>query len=456
MRLGRIPIRIRMAAFIAIAMSGILLLTGAFTYLRVRSNLDEAINDGLRTRADDVAALAAQSDDGLDEDDAPRLTEAEDSFVQVLGPDAAVIDATPGAEQPALSPKEVGAIDASTLLEGREIAGIEGQARLLARPVEAEGTQFVVVVGATVSDRNEALRGLLGAFAIGGPIAVLIVSGAGYLLAGLSLRPVEAMRKRADEVTLEDRAEKLPLPEANDEIRWLGVTLNRMLERLRESFERERAFVADASHELRTPLSVLRAELEVTLSAGGHDVETTASLRTAIEEVDQLTALADDLLLLARSQDGEFPLKVGRVQLVEVAETLVARFQDPAEAKGRAVVAAVAPEIVLDADPLRIRQAIRNLIDNSLKHGGGTITVSAREVGASVEIRVSDEGQGFPPEFAERAFERFSRADQARGRGGAGLGLAIVRAIARAHGGDVRIEALKPGAHVVLVLPRGA
>ncbi|MEK6272951.1 MAG: ATP-binding protein [Actinomycetota bacterium] len=448
------PIRIRLTAAFALAMGVVVALTGLFVYLRVESGLDRTIDSGLRSRADDVAALVAQADSGLGQGGSGRLAASEESFAQVLRADGGVLDSTPGATRPALDPAEIRALRSPEILDSREVSGIEGQARLLARPVSAQDMRLVVMVGSSISDRDEALDGLVGAFAIGGPLAILLASGAGYLLASFGLAPVDAMRRRAEQVTLSRSGERLPLPQADDEIRRLGETLNAMLARLEGSFERERAFVADASHELRTPLAVLKAELEVTLRGSGYDEDVGAALRTAVEEVDQLASLAEDLLLIARSEDGRVPVKPQPTDLRELLDAVIERYRDAADAGGRAIQLNAPIGLVANVDPVRIRQAVGNLIDNALRHGDGAVVVGASRDGDSLALSVSDSGPGFPADFVGRAFERFTRPDGARSRGGAGLGLAIVQATARAHGGEARIVAGEgAGATIVLTLP---
>jgi signal transduction histidine kinase len=433
----------------------VLVLAGLFIYLRVNSDLDQAIDKGLSSRADDVAALVTQADSGLAEGGSGRLVETTESFAQVLRSNGTVYDSTPGATVPALDPSEIRGLTGPQIFDQRTVSGIEGQARLLASPVSAQGMRLVVVVGSSVADREEALDGLVRAFALGGPIVVLLVSGAGYLLASLGLAPVEAMRRRADKVTLARSGERLPLPVANDEIRRLGETLNAMLARLEDSFERERAFVADASHELRTPLAVLKAELEVTLRGGGYDDQVEAALRVAVEEVDQLARLADDLLLIARGEDGGLGVKLERVNLRELLTTIAEPFRERAAADDRSIEVDAPVDLAAAVDPFRVRQAIANLIDNALRHGSGRVSVRARRDAGELVLTVADEGPGFSEEFAGKAFERFSRADASRGRGGSGLGLAIVRAVARAHGGEASIESAGGKALVVVRLPAG-
>ena len=231
-----------------------------------------------------------------------------------------------------------------------------------------------------------------------------------------------------------------------------------MLARLEESFQRERRFVADASHELRTPLAVLKTELEAAIRIGGHDAEVRESLVVALEETDHLAQLAEDLLLIARAADGRLPVRPRAGRGPRAARADPAALRRPRRASRDARFESTRPTASsVSVDPLRARQALGNLVDNALRHGGGEIRLSARRSREAIEIDVSDEGPGFPPELAPHAFERFARGDGERTRGGAGLGLAIVRAIAEAHGGTATIvDASSAGATVRLRFPLAA
>jgi two-component system OmpR family sensor kinase len=312
-----------------------------------------------------------------------------------------------------------------------------------------------VAVGQTLEDRDETLSGVVASFAIGGPIAVALASLLGYALASAGLRPVEAMRRRAREVSLAGGDELLPLPKARDEIRRLGETLNGMLERLRRSFERERRFVADAGHELRTPLAVVKTELEGALRAGPHDPSVREALLAAIEECDHLVQLAEDLLVVARAGEGGLPVQPEPLDVGGLFEGTARRFGDRARERGRRIRVDAANGQRVHADELRLRQVLANLVDNALRYGDGSVLLRSRDVRGGVEIEVSDEGEGFEPELAERAFERFARGDGARTRPGTGLGLSIVRAIAEAHGGRAEIVRGRGGA-VRIWLPNAA
>ena len=204
-----------------------------------------------------------------------------------------------------------------------------------------------------------------------------------------------------------------------------------MLDRLHEGLRRERRFVADASHELRTPLAALQTELEVALRRPREPEELRAALVSAGEEVARLAQLAEDLLVLAASQNGRLPLRRERLRADDLLGSVARRFGGRAVAAGRGVDVEPAPGVELEGDRLRLEQALGNLVDNALRHGSGRIRLRAAADDGRVALEVLDEGGGVPAEFAARAWEPFSRPDEARGRGGTGLGLAIVAAIAR-------------------------
>jgi signal transduction histidine kinase len=451
--MSRLPIRARMTGAFALAMVLVLVAAASFVYFRQRADLDDTIDSALRSRSDDVAALIRQSGKRLAEDQGRRLAESNEAFVQVLTPGGRLVDGTTGAHAPVLRPEEARRAAHSAIVFERRVPAIDGPARMLARPVSEGGQSLVVVTGTQIEDRHDALSELLASFLIGGPIAVLLASAMGYLLASAGFAPIEAMRQRAKRISLTRDGERLPLPEARDEIRRLGETLNEMLGRLEASLERERHFVADAGHELRTPVAVAKTELEAALRTKD-DAKVRLSLVAALEEMDQLAQLAEDLLLIAQAGDGPLPVKRDEVEIAELIERTRQRFADRAREQGREILVEALPGIRASVDALRTRQALGNLVDNALRHGAGDIRLSARQEHGAVEIDVSDEGSGFAAEFVPRAFERFARDAGARTRGGAGLGLAIVRAIAEAHGGTAEIvEEPSGGATVRLLLP---
>jgi signal transduction histidine kinase len=209
-----------------------------------------------------------------------------------------------------------------------------------------------------------------------------------------------------------------------------------MLDRLHEGMERERRFASDASHELRTPLAVLKSELEVALLQDGTREQWREAVVSAAEETEQVIALAEDLLVLARAQDGHLALSAEPLDAGEVVRLSSERIAPALAALGRSFHLEAEAGLAILADRARLRQMLDNLLDNAVQHGDGTITVLTRVADGFIEVHVMDEGAGFPEGFLPHAFARFARADHARGRGGAGLGLAIVESLARSHGGD--------------------
>jgi signal transduction histidine kinase len=334
--------------------------------------------------------------------------------------------------------------------------GLRGDWRTIAVPVHLRGGAGVLVIGRSLAAREESLDRLGREFLLAGPAALLLAILAGYGLAAAALRPVEAMRRRAAAVTADSPGRRLPVPPAHDEIAALAVTLNDMLDRLEAAFEHERRFVADASHELRTPLALLRAELELALRRPRRREEYVDAIRSAVEETDRLSRLAEDLLLIARGDEGRLPIRREELHGRELLERVCARFAVRAAELERPLTVTDGADMTFQADPVRLEQALGNLVDNAFVHARGDVALSASRTNGTVELHVTDGGPGLPPGFAERAFDRFSRPDDARERGGAGLGLAIVDLIARAHGGNARVGAAPGGgADVCIVIPAG-
>jgi len=429
--------------------------TGVFVYLRFSSELDATIDSGLRSRASDVAALVREADSGLRERRGD-LVGREENFAQVLDSSGRVVDSSAAiGSRVLLARGELRrALHGPITLNRGPLPGLEEGARLLAVPVRERGKERVIVVGTSTEARDEALKDLAQLLFLGGPVALLLASFAAYWVAAAALRPVDAMRSQAAEISAARPDKRLPVPSTGDEIARLGTTLNEMLERLGEALEHERSFVADASHELRTPLAILRTELELALAKGRSPEELHAALASAAEETDRLTQLSEDLLTIAQTERGELPLRLSRVGLEEVFEGVARRFARRAGEEGRSIDVDAVSAVAFDADRLRLDQAIGSMVDNALRYGEGTIELRASPSEEGVEVHVLDRGAGFPQGFLDRAFERFSRASAGQRASGSGLGLAIVRTVARAHGGEAHAANREGGgADVWLTLP---
>lgn len=449
---SRIPLRLRVALAFALTTAVALVGLGAFVYYRVQDTLEKQLNETIGGHMESVLARP------VDERQAAVRQVGGDSFAQVLtstGGLVAMSDHVVGELVPArVLPDE----DGEEVVLNRRVSLLdedeqdEEPAILLLR---REG-DLVLVMGTSREDADDALDEVRTQLLIGGPLALLFAGLLGYLVAGTALRPIERMRARAASISSESRGDRLPLPEAEDEVRRLGVTLNAMLDRLDEGMQRERRFVAEASHELRTPLALLRVELDLALSRARTNEELVAALGSASDEVDRLTRLARDLLVLASSDEERLLLERSRFDLGELLTSVTDRFAASAEGAGRSVRVAGDFPLPVDADRERLDQVLGNLLDNALRHGGGDVLLDAQEQDGQVVIQVSDQGHGLPADFREHAFDRFSRAGGTRADG-RGLGLAIVQAIVRAHGGEVSIadRAEGNGTVVSVRLPTG-
>ena len=451
----RLPIKLRIALVLLAALAVLLAGLGLFIYLRFEARLDQTINQDLRSRA--AAISRGMERAGLPgREQAGPLVEEPESFAQVLGPGGRVLAprAGPAAAAPFIDNAAIAAAKRSaTLVDGASAPLTHDPVRLLATAAVTEaGRHVIIVAGTPLDDRADALASLRDLLIGGGIAALALASLAGYAAVAAALRPVEAMRRRAAEISGADERELLPVGHARDELSRLGSTLNAMLGRIHEALERERRFLDDASHELRTPLALQRAELEVALRYSRDASELRAAIASAIEEADRLIALAEDLLVSARAAGGDAELRRSRVEVGALLVELRERFAARAAESGREVTVADGA-VAVDGDRERLERALANLVENALRHGDGEIALSARAADGRIEIHVADRGPGFPPDFVTTAFGRGTTASDG-GATGAGLGLAIVERIARAHGGRAA-AANRPGggADVWIELP---
>jgi two-component system OmpR family sensor kinase len=454
--MSRWPIRLRVTAAFALAMAAVLAGSGWFLYARLGSHLNTALNHELRLRAQDLAALVRHPDASLGSDGEGHLIERGESYAELLDLRGGVVEATPPlGDDAVLGPSTLRAAHRSaTFADLPPVPGLDEPSRVLAVPVRRAGRELVLVVGATKQDRAETLASFRDELLIAGPIALILASLVGYLLAGLSLRQVESMRRRAAAISADTPGERLPVPPTGDEVERLGTTLNAMLGRLEAALERERDFVADAGHELRTPLALLRTELELALRHAKSPEELRSAVRASSQEVERLAQLAEDLLLIARADRGKLALKLETLDPGELLGAVATRFQWRAEEAARPLTRETERGPPIRGDRLRLEQAIGNLLENALRHGEGRVRLAVATTNGQIELHVRDEGGGFPPEFLDSAFERFTRSQPGRGRGGSGLGLSIVRAIAEAHGGTAgAANSPNGGADVWLTLP---
>ena len=380
-----------------------------------------------------------------------------DAFTAVYRPDGRTAD---------LQPSEVrtSSLPAATVEAARHgVLRISTQVgderlRVVLIPVHRPDGNWVVAAGVNTGPATAASDEAIGQLEVAVPFLILLAALSAWFLSGAALRPVEAMRADAANLGERDPASRLTVPATADELAKLASTFNGLLDRLHQSLARQRDLIADAGHELRTPLAVLRTELELADGPGRTREDLVDSVSHARGEVERLSALADNLLFLARADSATPIVQLRPLDLADSAAEAVRGHRARAETlQVRLEVAASSP-VMARADGPALRRALDNLIANALAATpmGGTVRVEAVRSDAGAAVSVTDTGPGFPEDFLPRAFERFRRPDAARTSavGGAGLGLAIVSEIAKAHHGRVTV-ANRPegGASVIMTLP---
>ena len=417
-------------AGLAVALvAGALLLRGT-----LQASLTREVDGTARQGGQEVAALA----DGNRPLPNPLPVVAGTLTVQVLGSDGGIIGVSPGADRlvPLLPPAEAAAAartGRAVQLDGRPF-GIPYPMRVVAVP--ANGHKIVLSAAAYTQVRDS-MRALSRA-----------------LVVGSTLRPIAALRRGAQAVTATGKARELPVPEARDEVRTLAITLNDMLARLDSAQRRQRSLVSDTAHELRSPIASIRAQLEVALDHPEQQ-DWNQTGRDVLADTLRLARLAEDLLVLARLD--EYQPRAAPGKAVDLAALVTEEVER--SAGGRVpVTARAARPCLVSGEVEGLRRMLRNLIENAMRYAKSGVDVAVRREAGDAVLTVSDDGPGIPAADRERAFDRFVRLDDARSRdeaetGGAGLGLAIVRAIARTHGGSAYLEGAAPGLRAVVRLP---
>jgi len=352
----------------------------------------------------------------------------------------------------------VEALNGATVVSSRRLGRPARHLRLVAGPTGWRGRRQVLVAVESLHEVDDATHRVLVLLLLGGVAALALVAVGGWWIARRALRPVDRMTTRAEAIRIDDLSQRIAVPRVNDELAHLARTLNDMLDRLEDGVQARERLIADASHELRTPLAAMRAELDVSLAHDGVDGPARAALQLARDDAVRLTRIVDNLLTLARVDQGRLELLVAPHDLSELAHR-AARSQRAAATERGIDVAVYGDEVVAEVDRERFEQVLNNLLDNAIRHSpdGGRVSLAiAREAGET-RITVTDQGPGIPLEMRSRVFERFSRQDPARPRGGAGLGLAICREIIHAHGGRVWIDdAPPPGTTIHVALAASA
>jgi heavy metal sensor kinase len=456
----RLPIRVRLTAWYVVLLAAIVVALGTFLVLQLRADLQETIDSEVRASSVQIArAYAKEGPEDFRDVSATVLTLG-GSVAQVLDPNGRVLMsygrlaadrpiAPAGARADALT----GKVSVVTVHLGPRDQRFRAQVSHVSR----RGRQRVLVVAESLHKVDESVDRVLVLLLLAGPAALAATALGGWWLARKALLPVGRMTAKAEEIGIDRLHERIAHPRTMDEIGRLALTLNAMLDRLERGVEEKHRLIGDASHELRTPLAAMRSEIDVSLMLDDLSPEARAVLESAREEVDRMSRIVENLLTLARVDEGRLELLTTRVDLGAAIKGAADPLRQMATAK-QVRLEVNGGEFEAQADPQRLDQALRNLIENAIKftQPGGEVRVSAWHDDGEVGFTVADNGPGIPEEARPQVFNRFYRADSSRGRdrGGSGLGLAICREIAIAHGGRIWVESEEgKGSAFSLALP---
>ena len=466
-----LPIRVRLTAWYVALLALILAVLGAFLVVRLRADLIRSVDQSLDIRAAQIALglesggqSAGQSGAGNGagggagcEGEFQDISDASlvglpqgESGAQLLGSGGVVQETSgdPVAEHPLLTSTATSRVFAGYPLRKSLVTGADNEPfRILAvRLPSSSSCTAVLVVATSLDDVRDSVNELLLLLLIAGPVALVAAGAGGWWLARRALRPVSLMTREAEELSVSRLDERIEVPRTSDELQRLASTLNDLLDRLQGLLAEKRRFVADASHELRTPLAAMRAELDVTLRSPDLDPRSREALESTDEEVVRMHRIVENLLTLARIDEGELPLLREPVDLREAATNVLASLSSLVEAKHLLVDLQGEP-IVVDGDRARLEQVLVNLVGNAVTFSpaDGVVTVSIIRDGTSAVCTVTDMGHGIDAALLPHVFDRFVRGDPARtGDGGSGLGLAICREIMTAHAGRIWVDS-RPG-----------
>lgn len=446
MTFDRVPVRLKLTFWYSAAVIGVLALYAAVVFAAferdMRGQLDVLLDE-------DVEHVAAEAQSG----GADPMSEI-DEWAEVWSggrllyqSDVARHTALPVPSNPAPSEPRTVALTSGHYMRTRAAAEV------------VRGAPAVVRVAIGEDAVRKQLATLLWIMGLGVPIAAVLAAFGGYHLARRALTPMNAMAERAEAIRADRLHERLPVQNPGDEIGRLAVVINQLLARLEQSFAQMQRFTSDASHELRTPLTAIQTVGEVGLRASKAEAGYRETIGSMLEEVGRLSRLVDAMLMLSRADAGRIPVNREDTSLTALVDDVAQQLGVLAEEKHQGIVVKGAPNVRAHVDPVILRMAIVNLVDNAIRYSPDATNVEIDVSGSADAVRVDvrDHGPGIAVEHQRRLFERFYRADEARSRqtGGSGLGLSIARWAVEAHAGRLDVSS-QPGAGSVfsITLPR--
>jgi heavy metal sensor kinase len=445
----------RLVAWYAGLLIMVFVLLGTIMYFDLRHFLENNFRESQARRAQQIADtllghIGKAGEKSVVYDIKDRYEpEVNDRFIRVTRHDGSVLYVSGIPKDQSFDPTHLPALNASVEKEfSQKLRLPDGETILIAalHYTTPDNRSYLVEVGVPLAPVSTMLGHLFVQLSFGLPLALLIAILGGYFLVRRSLRPVEQITQKAEQITHQNLSDRLPLAPTGDEIERLSISLNHMIGRLEDAMQNSKRFVADASHELRTPLTVLRGELENLGRDARVDHASRDMIGSMLEEVERLTDIVEGLVALSRLDAGEAKMEWVRFDLAELAATTSDQMNLLAEDKGITVQYSPNQNVMVEGDRARLKQVVVNLLDNAIKYtpAGGSIQLNVQRQNGNAILDVSDSGIGIPVEAVPHVFDRFYRVDKARTRdeGGAGIGLSIVKSICAAHGAEVEVESV--------------
>ncbi|MFB9238399.1 sensor histidine kinase [Plantactinospora siamensis] len=444
----RMGVRLRSALAAVVVVAAATLLAGAVLLTTARAILADNINNAA---TDKLGQVAAAVENGSDLTTFLRPSVRERAIVQVI--DAS--DSVAVTSEPDAGREPISALRPRRGQHSQEVRRLpfahDEPFRIVATAVNTPTGTRTVLVAESLESVDDSTEAILIALLLGLPMMALLVGTATFRLVGRTLRPVEAMRRRAASITSKNLDTRLPVPAADDEIAALASTMNTMLDRIESAATAQRRFVADASHELRSPLATVQASADLLDAAELPEVQARSVARIR-REGDRIARLVEDLLLLARIDDHRLRIRHDDVDLDDLA--YAERERITVEHPHLTIHASIDP-VRVTGDTEALQRVLRNLVDNAARHATTTMSLAVRSSGDTAELAVGNDGPPIAAADRERIFDRFVRLDDSRSRrdGGTGLGLPIARDIIAAHGGTLTVDDLTDGATLRIRLP---
>jgi len=461
-------IRARLITLYVVTLSLIFVCFGGYTYWGFKQYLIGSLQHTLTRRAHQIASTileeVPQKGEGYvsSEIQARYAPELNERIIRITDQWGHVIYASKNADvlsvPPAISFNGVSTETPPVHREERPATGDHLQVVAIGYRVN-NGADYTVEVGTSEKEVFSALDGLLLTLSIGFPVFIGLTSVGAYYLLGRALRPVDEIVQAAERITLRNLSQRLPVSQTGDEVERLSLALNRMIQRLDEAFQLTSRFTADASHELRTPLTIMRGELEALLKEDRLGDEQTSQIESILEEAERLTKIVEGLLFISRLEAGEPHMGKDPVDFASLVASTAEQMMPLAEDKSLTLTCQTGHDIMVEANEVRLKQVIVNLLDNAIKYTpeGGKIEVRVKSEPSWAILEVRDNGIGISQEALPHVFERFYRSEQVQARKarGTGLGLAMVLSIVEAHAGKVVVNSREnEGATFLVQLPR--